>query len=124
MRDYLNNILEWIKPKYNGLTAYLTALTCVILFLSHPKFRQIYFEILNEAQTGKAGITFTALGIIATVGLFLSIIHIFTQRKKSLFEKTCMGVFVMGANGLAGIASLPECVNDLRHGISEFSHSW
>jgi hypothetical protein len=105
MRNFLNQNLESIKPKYNELTAYLTALTCVVLFLSHPDFRQAYFEIITGAGAGRASIAFLALGLIAALGFLLSIIHVFTSRYKSPFEKTCMGVFVMGANGVAGFAA-------------------
>ncbi len=44
-----------------------------------------------------------ALGLIATIGFFLSLVHAFIRKKKSAFEKTCIGAFIMGTNGLAGI---------------------
>ncbi len=105
MREQWNRALEWLKPKYNELTTYLTALTCVILFFTHPEFRRLYFEILSGAGADRASLAFFALGLLATLGFFLSIMHVFTKRTKTDFEKTCMTAFVMGANGFAGIAA-------------------
>ncbi len=103
MREMLNNVVEQMTPKYDEITAYLTALTCAVLFIVHPEFRQIYFEILSGAGAAKASIAFMALGLIATIGFFLSLVHAFIRKKKSAFEKTCIGAFIMGTNGLAGI---------------------
>ena len=103
MRDYLNNIREQMKPKYHEITAYLTALTCAVLFVVNPEFRQFYFEILSGAGAAKASLAFMTLGLIATIGFFYSFLHIFIKRKKSVLEKTCMGMFIMGANGMAGV---------------------
>ena len=105
MREYVKNIREQMKPKYHELTAYLTALTCAVLFLFHPEFRAFYFEILSGAGADRASIAFMALGLIATIGFFLSFIHVFIKRKKSWFDKTCIGAFIMGANGFAGIVA-------------------
>jgi hypothetical protein len=103
MRELLNNIFEQVKPKYDEITAYLTALTCVVLFVGSPEFRQIYFEILSGAGAARASIAFMALGLIATIGFFLSFVHVFIRGKKSPFEKMCIGAFIMGTNGFAGI---------------------
>jgi hypothetical protein len=102
----VNKIFEWLTPKYNELTTFLTALTCFALFLFYPDFREIYFEILFGAgDSGKAAIAFIAFGLMVTMGFFFSIYHVFTLRKKTNLEKVCMGVFAMGANGIAGIAA-------------------
>ena len=104
MKETLNRIFGWMKPKYNELTTYLAALTCLILLFAHEDFRQTYADILSGGGAyEEAFMTFVIFGLVATVGFFLSVFHIFTERKKSYFEKTCMGIFVMGANGLAGI---------------------
>lgn len=104
MREYWKNIFEQSRPKYDEITAYLTALTCMILFIVYPEFRQAYFEILSGAgAVSKASIAFTALALIATLGFFLSFIHVLIKGKKSWFEKTCIGAFIMSTNGFAGI---------------------
>jgi hypothetical protein len=106
MREYLNNIAKQMKPRYDETTAYLTALACAVLFFVHPEFRETYFEILSGAgAANKAILAFTALGLIATIGFFLSFLHVFIKRKKSPFEQICIGTFIMGANGFAGITA-------------------
>lgn len=94
-----------MKPKYHELTAYLTALTCAFMFIIHPEFRQIYFELLNGADAGRAmpGIMF--LTLIATLGFFFSLGEVFLKRKKRELEKISMGAFFLGANAFAGIAA-------------------
>ncbi len=105
MRKYWNNIVEQLTPKYDEIAAYLTALTCIVLFVVYPQFRQTYFEILSGAGAWRAGIALMALALIATIGLFLSFVHIFMTREKSWFEKTCIGTFIMSTNSLAGIVA-------------------
>jgi hypothetical protein len=105
MPESLNRILEWLKPKYNELTTYIIALTCFVLFIFHPEFRQIYGEILLGSDAGKASLSLIALGFIGLFGFILSFVHVFVERPKSYIEKMCMGAFAMGANGLAGIAA-------------------
>jgi membrane-anchored glycerophosphoryl diester phosphodiesterase (GDPDase) len=105
MREILDNVVEQLKPKYDEITAYLTALTCVVLFVVYPEFRQTYFEILSGAGADRASIAFMALALIATIGLFLSFAHVFMKHKKSWFEKTCIGAFIMGTNSFAGIVA-------------------
>lgn len=95
-----------MRPRYNELTTYIIALACFAIFVSHSEFRSLYGEILSGGgDAGQASISFFALGLIALFGFFLSIVHVFIKRKKSNFEKICMGVFAAGANGLAGIVA-------------------
>jgi hypothetical protein len=124
MHEYLNNIREQMKPKYHELTAYLTALTCAVLFVMHSEFRQVYFEIISGAGAdNRASFSFMALGLLATIGFFLSFIHVFIKRKKSVFEKACMGIFIMGANGMAGIMAGIEMI-PLRWSIVAIIPAW
>ncbi len=103
VQDYLKRFFGLTKPVYNELSAYLTALTCVVLFFSHPDFRQYLFSALDNT-TGEGGpIPFLVLGSFAIMGFALSIFHVFTDRTKSSFEKYCMGAFAIGANALASI---------------------
>jgi hypothetical protein len=112
MREYLNNIAKQMKPKYDETTAYLTALACAVLFFVHPEFRKIYVEILSGAgAANKASLAFIALGLIATIGFFLSFFHVFFYGEKSPFEKICIGTFIIGANGFAGIMAGVEMLS-------------
>jgi hypothetical protein len=103
--DYFTKAFNWLTPTYNELTTYLTALTCFILFFTHPEFRQLYFEIITGAKADRASIAFIGLGLIATFGFFYSIIHVFQERGKTPFEKLCIGAFAMSANGIAGMVA-------------------
>jgi hypothetical protein len=110
MSKYLKQALNLTIPKFNELILYLNALICFILFFVHPEFRSIYFDILSGGKAGKAGLGFIAIGILATLGLFLSVYHVLAKRKKTDFEKLCMGVFILCVNGLAGIISGIETI--------------
>jgi len=101
MREYWNTLREQLKPKYHELTAYLMAVTCTLLFIFQPEFRKMYFKFLSATEFP----TLWGLTILATLGLLLSFIQVFLRRKKSWFEKMCMGVFILGVNGFAGIAA-------------------
>jgi hypothetical protein len=105
MFDKVKHTLDLFKPRFNELNTYIIALTCFVLFVSHPEFRQIYGEILSGSDAGKASASLMALGLIWLFGFFLSFIHIFVKRPKSYIEKMCMSAFAFGANGLAGIAA-------------------
>jgi hypothetical protein len=105
MRDFLKDVCEQRKSKYHELTAYLTALTCALMFITHSEFRQIYFELLKGADADRAipGIMF--LTLIVSLGFFISLGEVFMKRKKRELEKITMGAFFLGANALAGIAA-------------------
>jgi hypothetical protein len=100
-----------MKPVYNELSTYLTALTCIVIFFTYPDFRLYLSGMKNNFSTSEDIVTFYALGLIALVGFILSIIHVFVKRDKSLFEKFCMGVFAIGANALASIEAGIETIN-------------
>ena len=110
MREYWNNLSQQLKPKIHELSAYLIALTCCWLFLSHDKLRQTLFIIFGGF--GSMSPFFIGLGLVATLGLLLSLIHAFIRRKKSATEKYLMGWFIMGASGVStfviGLEMLPS----------------
>lgn len=105
LRDYFTKAINWLTPTYNELTTYLTALTCVVIFLTHEEFRQFIFEAPTGEGAGEANFAFLTLGIIAALGFIFSTIHVFKIQEKSGFEKICIGVFGMIANGVAGMVS-------------------
>ena len=105
MRDFLANAMDALKPRYSELSIFLTAITCVLVAFTYPEFGLLYLDMLfGEEGARFAGVSL-ALGLIATVGFILSMVHVMTKRKKTELEKTCMGVFAMVANGFAGILS-------------------
>jgi hypothetical protein len=94
MVGYLKYLLGWIKPKYNELTTYLTALTCILLAIVNPKFGSVYVQTFNQIlrdSPDKAGLWFVMFSALAAWGLVLSIFHIFTKREKSAAEKHLWG---------------------------------
>ncbi len=105
MRDFLSDVREQMKPKYHELTAYLTALTCALMFLTHAEFRQIYFELLNGKDVDRAIPGMLFLALIATLGFIFSLGHVFVKWQISKVEKVFMGVFILCANAFAGIAA-------------------
>jgi hypothetical protein len=105
MFEKVKHTLDLFKPRFNELNTYIIALTCFVIFVYHPEFRQNYGELLSGSDAGKASFSLMLLGLIGLFGFFLSFIHIFIKRPKSHIEKMCMSAFAFGANGLAGIAA-------------------
>jgi hypothetical protein len=105
MRAYINNIFGRLVPKYHELTTFLTALTCLVLFLAYPDFRQIYFSILagGNSPYWEAAAALLALGLIVTMGFIFSFYHIVTKSRKTMAQMLSMGAFTLAANGMAGI---------------------
>jgi len=105
MGENLENQFDWIKPRYSELTMYLTALTCAFLFISHSEIRGFYYFLITGNGSNSASLSFVilTLGILTTLGFLFSIVHAFVVKHKTRFEKISMGIFVIGANSLAGI---------------------
>ena len=99
-----------MKPKIHELSAYLIALSCCWLLVTHAKLRQTLLIIFGGF--GSMSPFFIGLGLVATLGLLLSLVNAFIQRKKSASEKFLMGWFIMGASGAAsfvvGLEMLPS----------------
>ena len=91
-----------MKPKIHELSAYLIALSCCWLFFTHAKLRQTLLIIFGGFGTMSP--FFIGLGLVATLGLLLSLVHAFIKRKKSATEKFLMGWFIMGASGVTTFA--------------------
>ena len=111
MRDYLKSLLGWPNSKYNELSTYLIALTCVLLFCVHPGLRSYLFDMFDRADTDGQFITLFVAGFIAVLGFMLSIFHLFTKRPKTQVEKYLMGAFAIGATAIAGIEAGIEELN-------------
>lgn len=106
MSELIKGFFGWPNTKYNELSTYLTALASVVVFITHPEFRQS-LGLLVQGITTDQKITdiigFFVVGFIVISGFILSLYHVFTAREKSSFEKYCMGVFTIGANAAAAI---------------------
>jgi len=102
MHEYWNNLSQQLKPRIHEVTAYSISFSCCWLFLTHAKLRQTLFIIFGGF--GSMSPFFVGLGLVATLGLLLSLVHAFIHRKKSSPEKILMGWFIMGASGVASFA--------------------
>ncbi len=102
MRHFLQKIFGWLKPQYHELVTYQSTIACIVLLLAYPELRLTYKQIIHEKVIGD---WIVLMSVLAVLGMFFSIWHVFTARKKLLWEKQWMGAFAMSANGLAGIAA-------------------
>ena len=105
MRGSVARVINVLKPRYSELTTYLTALTCLLLAFTYPELGPFLTHVLSGAGSEELDVALAAITLIAiaAVGFVLSIVHVLTKRTKAPWERTCMGVFAAGANGLAGI---------------------
>ena len=104
MSNKIRKLFNLIKPKFNELTTYLTSVVCILILILYPEVIEAYLYDLAHAQ-GKMGGWFLTIPFLAAAGILLSVAHVFVKYKKSAIEKQLMGAFVMGAQGVAGIAA-------------------
>ncbi len=125
MRGFVASVIEALRPRYSELTTYLTALTCVLLAFTYPELGPFLGHILSGAGSEELDVALAAIILvgIAAVGFVLSILHVSTKRKKAPWERTCMGVFAAGANGLAGILAGIEMLSS-RSTVLTFFPLW
>jgi len=107
MKQILQKIRNWMRPQYNELMTYQSAIICILLSIAYPDLRIFYKRILSDVAEPLAPIIF-AMSFITIVGIGLSIWHIFIQRGKTLTENYFMSAFVLFVNGMAGIAAGSE----------------
>jgi hypothetical protein len=88
----------WLMPIYSENTLLLMALTTIFLFLNNSAFRSDLNSLIDLG-----GCLTILAGMFVAYGLFLSILHPFLSRKKNFFEKAVMAIFVIAANGGAGL---------------------
>jgi hypothetical protein len=98
MREFWNTLSQQIKPTFHELSMYLIALSFCWLLFFHPEFRQGFYMFFSGFESMSP--LFLALGLTATGGIFLSLVHAFIKRKKSAPEKAIMGWFVLGTSGV------------------------
>lgn len=112
-RETLGRTLGLMDPKYDELSAFLTGLTCLVLYLSYPNLRQLLHQLVNPENTVTIGgmVSLLFWGLIVISGFSLSFFHVVTIRRKSSIEKYCMGAFAIGANAFASIMGCIEALN-------------
>ena len=102
VKSFLQKVLSWLMPQYHELVTYQSTLVCILLLVTYPELHSVYVDILHEEVLG--GWIFL-ISIIAILGMIFSIWHVFISRKKEMWENQWMGAFVLGVNGLAGVAA-------------------
>lgn len=103
-------MLRWFKPQFNELITFESVVICIVLLIAYPELRLTYKQILQDS-TG-VGAWIAVMSLLAVIGMFFSIWHVFTTRKKHALETYFMGAFALSVNGLAGIAAGIEMLPD------------
>lgn len=101
MKNFLQKIYEWLKPRYHELMTYQSAVICILVFISYPGLRNTY----SHSITDNYGAWVLPVSIIAAIGLIYSIWHVFTSRKKTMMENYFMSAFILSVNGLVGVVA-------------------
>ena len=99
----MKNFSNRLKLQYNEVTAFLTALSCLLISLTRPEFREFFVSFFLGDSTDKYSNSFLIIAILAFIGFVMSIYHIFSTRLKNFVDITAMGIFIMLTNGLVGI---------------------
>ncbi|UCF43975.1 MAG: hypothetical protein JSV99_03370 [Planctomycetota bacterium] len=93
---------RWFIPKYDELTLFMMSVAFLLLFFSTGGLRSLLYKFWREADLrGKFGMPVAVL--IFSVGIVLSLYHVFTERRKTEAEKFVMLFFAVLANAAGGI---------------------
>lgn len=110
MNNYFEFLSNQLKPRFNEISTYLVSLSFCWLIIFHPELRYGYYLFFTGFESLSP--FFLTLGLIVTVGLLLSLIHVFVKRKKLAVEKAIMGWSILGissaASFIAGTEFLPS----------------
>jgi hypothetical protein len=98
-REFWNSFKIQTKPKFDEVSAYLIAFAFCWLFIFHPELRRGLYIFFTGFEN--FSLAFMAFGLLLAAGLFLSLFHVFFNRKKSAPEKFMMGWFLMGTSIVA-----------------------
>lgn len=85
-------------PTFNELTIFCMSYTVIFLFLVNEGFKQELSDLFIHPSDPRSFI----LPAMLTIGIILSLYHVFTKRKKKWFEKLFMLLFVVLMNFIAG----------------------
>jgi len=94
---------KFLLPHYSELALYLMSYCLLLLIIFNTNGNYIYLLITKVNYKSLIGLLIILLSFFT--GLFLSIYHAFSGRKKTLLEKQFMLIFAVWMNGLGGIVS-------------------
>ena len=92
-----SKIAKFLIPSFNELTIFCMSYAVIVLLFINNEFRDSIFDYFIDSSRG-----IILLGVIVT-GIIFSIYHIFSSRKKGIFEKMFMLLFVVIMNSVAGL---------------------
>ena len=107
----------WFIPTYDEQSLFLIAVTLLLVVLSNEHVKYVLHLLLNSHKKTEFFTSLTHTVILGTAmflfipfviilpGLFLSLYHIFSKRKKSRTEKHLMMLFAVVTNAVIGIAA-------------------
>lgn len=96
-----NVIARLFIPLYDELALFLMSLTFILLFFTHEDLRTGSCKILFDRFDPRSYIGL----LIFVLGILFSLYHVFTNRKKTKWEKIAMLFFAVVVNGSSGIAA-------------------
>ncbi len=98
----LRRVLAMALPQYDGLALFLTSVSFVVVAAFDSGIR----EAVRSMPGGRLPldvIPLYPLALLFVSGMAFSVVHVFTDRKPSGFEKTAMLYFAVIGNGIAGV---------------------
>ena len=107
LKRVVNKFVEQIQPKFSELTTYQIALIIFLLFVFRPELRNnALISVQNEWKN--ENILFLTILMVLAGGFSLSVLHVFTRRKKYTIEKFIIGGFAILLCGYAGLFATLE----------------
>ena len=119
IKNRLNELLEFVKPRFSELTTFQAAVSFILVFIFYPDVFSKLFILISEDINKAPGsfFIFAFLVLLAIAGVGFSIWHVFIHREKDDIEKWIMGAFAVIMTGLAGFFAtlelLPERISVL-----------
>jgi hypothetical protein len=101
-------LLRRWAPKYDEITTYLTAASSILTLAFYPELRDTYLRAWSSWRERNVilvlvgGTAFCILGMAACIGSVL------TRKENDSNRRMLMGMFTMGACGVAGIVATVE----------------
>ena len=117
--DYHNPVVRLFVPRYNELALFLMSITFILVFFSYDELQTILGKFFFEHFDPRLFL----LLVIFVLGIVFSLYHVFTERRKTSFEKIVMLIFAVFVNAFSGIAAGMHILTDA-HGILMLFPMW
>ena len=88
-------VVKYFIPRYDELALFLMSLAFILLFSTHPEMRARSFYLFFDGSKFRG---WSAISLVFCVlGILFSLYHVFTTRKKEVYERTAMFFFAIFA---------------------------